>query len=311
MSETHDLREYYDGSGLYEIRLKGHLDARWADRFEGLAITLEEDGDTLLSGPVADQAALHGLLKKVRDLGAPLISVNLVQPDAAHSDHSKEEKKMNEYTLLNQAKRIGIGLTFIIFPLLFVFAFAVHPGLLQPRLLAPEEIILRAHGNGLLQFGHVLVTLSTALLIAVALHFMKLLDRSPGAWAGFIGAAIAIMGAIILAADKGALCLTMSAFDTLPEKVFAQILPGVLAMFTKQGWLVLLWGIVFLPIGFAIQAIALLKTNTVPRWQSILFLIGVLLVATPDGLEIINLSASFLMAIALVPYGIQIIKEAK
>lgn len=217
---------------------------------------------------------------------------------------------MNENIFLNQVKQIGIGLAFITFPMLFIFAFAVHPGLLQPRLLNPEEIILRAHGDGLLQFGHVLVTLSTALLVAVALHFMKLLDRSPGAWAGFIGAAIAIMGAIILAADKGALCLTMSAFDTLPEKVFAQILPGVLAMFTKQGWLVLLWGILLLPLGFAIQAIALFKTNSFPRWQSIWFLIGVLLVGTPDGLEIINLSASILMAIALIPYGIQIIKKA-
>ena len=144
---------------------------------------------------------------------------------------------MNENKFLNQIKQISVGLAFITFPMLFVFAFAVHPGLLQPRLLSPEEIILRAHGDGLLQFGHVLVTLSTTLLIAVALHFMKLLDRSSGAWAGFIGAAIAILGAIILAADKGALCLTMSAFDTLPEKVFVQIMPGVLAMFqNKAGW---------------------------------------------------------------------------
>ena len=80
MSQTHALPEYYDGSGLYEIRLKGHLDARWADRFEGLAITLEEDGNTLLSGPVADQAALHGVLKKVRDLGMILVSVSPVAP---------------------------------------------------------------------------------------------------------------------------------------------------------------------------------------------------------------------------------------
>jgi hypothetical protein len=217
---------------------------------------------------------------------------------------------MNENIFLNQAKQIGVGLTFIIFPMLFIFAFATHPGLLQPHLLSPEELILRAHGNGLLQFGHVLVTLSTALLIVVALQFMKLLDHSSGAWAGFVGATIAILGAIILAADKGALCLTMSAFDTLPEKVFAQIMPGVLAMFTKQGWLVLLWGMIFLPVGFAIQAIALLKTNTFPRWQSILFLMGALLVATPDGLEIINLSASIMMAIALVPYGIQTIAKA-
>jgi hypothetical protein len=61
---------------VYEIRLKGHLEARWVKWFDGLAITLDENGNTLLSGPVADQAALHGLLKKVRDVGLPLLSVN-------------------------------------------------------------------------------------------------------------------------------------------------------------------------------------------------------------------------------------------
>jgi len=60
---------------LYRIRIKGHLDPGWSDWFEGMTITLEEDGTTLLSGPVTDQAALHGLLKKVRDLGMPLVSV--------------------------------------------------------------------------------------------------------------------------------------------------------------------------------------------------------------------------------------------
>ena len=66
---------------VYEIRLKGHLEARWVKWFNGMAITLDENGNTLLSGPVADQAALHGLLKKVRDLGLPLLSVNTVEPD--------------------------------------------------------------------------------------------------------------------------------------------------------------------------------------------------------------------------------------
>jgi hypothetical protein len=64
----------------YEIRLQGHLDARWGDRFEGMTITLEENGNTLLSGLVPDQSALHGLLKKVRDLGLPLLSVNQIPP---------------------------------------------------------------------------------------------------------------------------------------------------------------------------------------------------------------------------------------
>ena len=63
---------------VYQIRIKGHLGRQWTAWFEGLIITLEEDGDTLLTGTVIDQAALHGLLKKVRDLGMPLLSLNSV-----------------------------------------------------------------------------------------------------------------------------------------------------------------------------------------------------------------------------------------
>ena len=63
---------------FYEIRIAGHLDAHWADWFDGMSITLEEDGATLLSGPVPDQPALYGLLRKVRDLGLPLVSVNQI-----------------------------------------------------------------------------------------------------------------------------------------------------------------------------------------------------------------------------------------
>jgi len=67
--------------GRYEIRLRGHLDSRWAAWFDGLSLTNESDGTTIISGPVVDQAALHGLLQKVRDLGLPLVSVTQVEPD--------------------------------------------------------------------------------------------------------------------------------------------------------------------------------------------------------------------------------------
>jgi len=78
---------------VYQIRLQGHLGSEWTDWFGGLIITLEEDGNTLLTGPVIDQAALHGLLKKVRDLGLPLVSVIQVQFYETHPYRSKKEKK--------------------------------------------------------------------------------------------------------------------------------------------------------------------------------------------------------------------------
>lgn len=215
---------------------------------------------------------------------------------------------MHENDLLSWTKRIGTGLSFVIFPIVFVFAFSVHPGLLHPHLLGPSELILRARGAPLLQLGHALVMLDTALLVVVALHFMKLLDHSSGAWAGLLGAALAVTGSLALAADKGALCFTMSALDEISDTEFTRMMPGLLAIFSKRGWLTLLWGVLLLPVGFGIQAIALLKSKSLTLWQSLLFLIGVLLIGTPDGVEVVNLTASVLLTIAFVPYGIQIIR---
>jgi hypothetical protein len=78
---------------IYQIRIKGHLDSQWTEWFEGLSITLEENGETLLSGPVADQPALHGLLKKVRDLNLSLLSVNQVPPQEPTNQPKKDKKE--------------------------------------------------------------------------------------------------------------------------------------------------------------------------------------------------------------------------
>jgi hypothetical protein len=81
MANKHNPKTDPDKPMVYQIRLKGHLDCQWADWFASLTIALADNGDTLLTGLVADQAALHGLLKKVRDLGIPLLSVLSVEPD--------------------------------------------------------------------------------------------------------------------------------------------------------------------------------------------------------------------------------------
>ncbi len=78
---------------IYQIRLKGQLGAQWAGWFGGLTLALAENGDTLLTGPVADQAALHGLIKKVRDLGIPLVAVNRVQLNEPRSSYSQKEEE--------------------------------------------------------------------------------------------------------------------------------------------------------------------------------------------------------------------------
>ena len=84
MSEPHASTDDPEAPGRYEIRLQGRLEARWAAWFDGLSLTHESDGTSVLRGPVADQAALHGLLQKVRDLGLPLIAVMQVGLEQAN-----------------------------------------------------------------------------------------------------------------------------------------------------------------------------------------------------------------------------------
>lgn len=102
MGTTDAAPEDQDAPGRYEIRLKGHLDDRWADWFDGLTLTRDDDDTTLLRGPVVDQAALHGLLRRVRDLGLPLVSVIQVEPTqatgpdgTADTDHTRSNKETN------------------------------------------------------------------------------------------------------------------------------------------------------------------------------------------------------------------------
>jgi hypothetical protein len=93
MQNEQNLGNDPDRQKIFQIRIQGHLGQQWAGWFDGLTVALEEDGNTLLSGPVIDQSALHGILKKIRDLGMPLLAVSQIEPQHVETKSATESVK--------------------------------------------------------------------------------------------------------------------------------------------------------------------------------------------------------------------------
>jgi hypothetical protein len=149
---------------VYQIRLKGHLGSEWTDWFEDLTITLEENGDTLLTGPLVDQSALHGLLKKVRDLGMPLVSINRVQFNETHPYRSKKEKEMNTIkSTTGIDPRVKLALLWIFVVLLMVYADIVS--LLDPTSPIREVMAGAPLPAGGLMAGAILMITSISMVV--------------------------------------------------------------------------------------------------------------------------------------------------
>lgn len=211
---------------------------------------------------------------------------------------------------LRSVKRVGTGLAFVVFPLVFILVFSIHPNLLSFDVVTDVRArVDEFHNNKLMHFGHFLMLLVVPLLFVASVKLMHLLDaRRP--WLGYIGCVLAVLGAVVLAVDKTALCLVPSAFDTLPEAQFDQMLPGLEAMFAFKGWLAILLLLPLLPIGFLIQAVGLYLDRTIPRWQSVALMVAMVLigVAAAVDIDLFGLIASVILAIALIPLGVRIMK---
>jgi hypothetical protein len=177
---------------IYEIQVAGHLSLQWADWFEGLTITLEEDGNTRLTGPVADQAALHGLLKKVRDLGMPLVSVIQVQFHETHQDHSRNGViKMNSIKKTSEKIDTKVLLSTLWIVVMINMAYADILGLFIPGTL--EEVAKTSVSTGttipqLMLGGAIMLEIPIVMIL-----LSRVLKFKANRWANIIASVITIV----------------------------------------------------------------------------------------------------------------------
>lgn len=209
---------------------------------------------------------------------------------------------------IERVKQKGFGLSIISFPLMLFIGFVSHPNLLAMEpLQTVEQLVHRFHHNPMYHYGHLIVTAAVPLMIVYFVGATNLL-QGEGKKYGFWGGVIGVFGAFILAVDKGALCLTMSAFDTLPEEQFAACTPYLQVVVAKKGLLFIVWLLPALILGGVVQAIGLMKENVIAKWQGTLLITGLLLLLNPD-IELISSVGSALMCVAYIPWGIHELRK--
>lgn len=221
--------------------------------------------------------------------------------------------RYKENAMKNNITRIrsyGYALSIIVYPIMLLIGFATHPNLLAMEpLFTVEQLVERFHNNPMYHIGHLIVTFTVPVLIIYFIGTMNKL-KAEGRTYGFWGGVIGVFGAFILAVDKGALCLVLSAFDTLPEQDFQQLTPYLEVIVNKEGYLFIVWLIFSLMIGGIVQVIGLLKENIIHKWQGILISVGLLLLINPD-IELISTVGATLMCIAYIPWGIKELKNLR
>lgn len=211
---------------------------------------------------------------------------------------------------IENLKKWSFALSIIVYPLMLFIGFVTHPNLLAMEpLQTVEQLVARFHNNTMYHVGHLIVTFAVPVMIVYFIGVMNLLQGKGKAF-GFWGGVLCVFGAFILAVDKGALCLSMSAFDTLPEDQFNAFIPFLQVIVSKEGLLFIVWLLFALVIGGILQTIGLMKEKIINKWQGILIITGLVLLLNPD-IELISSVGSALMCIAYIPWGINEIKKIK
>jgi len=208
---------------------------------------------------------------------------------------------------IESIKKKGFAVSIIAFPVMLLTGFLMHPDLLKLEALQTvEQLVGRFHNQPLYHFGHLIVMFTVPVIIIALINIMNVL-QSKGKLLGFWGGIIAVFGAFILAVDKGALCLVLSAFDTLPEAQFQEFVPFLNVIVDKAGLLWVVWLLPLLPIGASIQALGLMKERFISKWQGICIITGLLLLNNPD-IEFISSIGAILMCAGYIPWGVRILQ---
>ena len=204
-------------------------------------------------------------------------------------------------------KRNGFAISVIAFPVMLLAGFLMHPDLLKLEALQTvEQLVGRFHNQPIYHIGHLIVMFSVPVIMISLISSMNVL-QGKGKQLGFWGGIIGLFGAFILAVDKGALCLVLSAFDTLPEDQFQQFVPFLSVIVNKAGMLWVVWLLPFLPLGASVQALGLYKEKYISRWQTICIIAGLLLLNNPD-IELISSVGALLMCAGYIPWGVRILQ---
>lgn len=210
---------------------------------------------------------------------------------------------------IEKIKKNGFAISLIAFPLMLLAGFLMHTNLLKFEALQTiEQLVNRFHHQPMYHIGHLIVMFAVPVIMIYLISSMNVLQGA-GKPLGFWGGIIGLFGAFILAVDKGALCLVLSAFDTLPEKQFQEFVPFLSVIVNKEGLLWLVWLLPLLPIGAAIQAMGLMKEKYIAKWQGVCIIIGLLLLNNPD-IEFISATGALLMCTGYIPWGIKMLKSS-
>lgn len=200
-------------------------------------------------------------------------------------------------------KQKSYAVAIIAYPLMLMTGFLLHPNLLaMERLQTAQQLVDRFHHNPAYHLGHLIVTFAVPVIILYMVATMSRLQTSGYRW-GFWGGVFGVFGAFILAVDKGALCLVLSAFDTLPESEFQSLVPHLQVIVDKAGLLKIVVLLAFLVIGGVLQTIGLLKERIIKAWQGVFIIVGLLLIV-PD-IDLIAAIGTAMIFAASIPWGIK------